>query len=139
MIKQATSAPQKRGFSYSIGARNAGTVAANTGKTLLLSIRNNLASVFHYDRIAIRYATGLQTCLLWLFDTQFNREVITGETQLCILGQPNNAAYNAPFYQLLHYQPLSPGQAVDIYIQTFATGLAANDIGVSIIGQYFMD
>lgn len=120
---------------YLIGARNTGSLAASTGRTLILTMRNNLSMTFYYNRIGIRYLPALNTALIWMLDTQFNREVISGETQLCEIGQPNNAAYNSPYLNLLNYQPLSPGQAVEIYIQTFAgQAMVANDLAVTLLG-----
>lgn len=130
-------APQKRGLDYVIGLTAASTIAANSQASMGV-IRNNVASTFYYDRIAIRYAAALNTAQIRMLDTQFNRDVISGNTQLCILGQPNNSAFNVPWFALKNIQILSPGQAVEVFIQTFATVVNANDISIALVGYYLM-
>lgn len=117
-----------------LGNQNPNPISANSAQNLAITITQNVGPDFVVFGYSLRYAANLQTVLCSMKDTQHNREIISGNTQLCTVGILNTLAPINPFLRIDPFI-LSTGQSVQFYVtnQT-GTAIGAGDLALTLFG-----
>lgn len=117
-----------------LGSQNANPIAAGSAQNLAITITQNVGSDFVVFGYSLRYAANLQAVLCSMKDTQHNREIISGNTQICTVGVLNTLAPINPFLRIDPFI-LSSGQSVQFYVanQT-VTAISAGDLALTLFG-----
>lgn len=120
-----------------IGNRNANSIAAGSGRTLAMDIVQNVGQPMIITGFALRYATGLESALIQMFDAYHNREIITGNVQFCTVGHLETAAAALPFIRVAPFE-LITGQSVQVFV-TNESGTAAPAGGIAVTLEGFQN
>lgn len=116
-----------------LGGQNGSNITAGA-RTVAITLTQNVGSPTIFYGFALRYVTGLETVLVSMLDTQHNRELITGNVQICTVGALNTLVPPQPFVKI-HPFELASGQSVQLTVTNQTGGtINANEIALTLYG-----
>lgn len=116
-----------------LGGQNGSSIIAGA-RTIAITLTQNVGAPVVFQGVSLRYETGLEKILVSLLDTQHNRELITGNVQICTVGCLNTLAPVQPFIRI-HPFELASGQSVQLTVTNQSGGtINANEIALTLFG-----
>lgn len=108
-------------------------LSANSQSQKVLSIKNDRSRSIQIRAIALVYKTGLEDCLIEIKRSGANGELVTGQTQISVIGRDRTKDKTLDFpVEFL----LGDTLEIELHVKTKVTPLNAGDVCMSLLGEY---
>ncbi|EMF80051.1 hypothetical protein LEP1GSC188_4862 [Leptospira weilii serovar Topaz str. LT2116] len=108
-------------------------LSANSQSQKVLSIKNDRSRPIRVTSIALVYKTGLEDCLIEIKRSGANGELVTGQTQISVIGRDRTKEKTLDFpVEFL----LGDTLEIELHVKTKVTPLNAGDVCMSLLGEY---
>jgi len=116
------------------GDNNSSSISAGTN-TLAIQITHNAGSDFIIEGFQIQFNGSIEEVKTRLYDAQRNRDIITPNTPIGIIGNKRGVSPIIPYQKLHDPIVLKSGQSIQLYINnTTAGSIASKDISLALYG-----
>ncbi|EMO46510.1 hypothetical protein [Leptospira santarosai] len=109
------------------------TLPANTAAQKVLSIKNDRSKPIQVKTICIVYKAGLEDVLIEIKRSGSNGEIVTGLTQISVIGRERTKEKAADFPVDF---TLADTLEIELHVKTKALALNAGDICMAVEGVY---
>ncbi|EMM94938.1 hypothetical protein LEP1GSC158_1617 [Leptospira interrogans serovar Zanoni str. LT2156] len=109
------------------------SLSANSSSQKVLSVKNDRSKPIRVTAICIVYKTGLEDCIVDVKRSGSNGEVVTGQTQISVVGRDRSKDRTADFPVDFI---LNDTLEIELHVKTKAVALVAGDICLSLLGEY---
>lgn len=108
-------------------------LSANSSSQKILSVKNDRSKSIRVTAICIVYKTGLEDCIVEVKRSGSNGEIITGQTQISVVGRDRTKDRTTDFPVDF---VLNDTLEIELHAKTKAVALSAGDICMSLLGEY---
>ncbi|EMS89739.1 hypothetical protein [Leptospira noguchii] len=108
-------------------------LSANSSSQKVLSVKNDRSRSIQITAICIVYKTGLEDALIEIKRSGSNGEIITGQTQISVVGRDRTKDKTSDFPVDF---VLRDTLEIELHVKTKAVALNTGDICMSLLGEY---
>lgn len=123
----------EKSYSLVISNENPKQILPNTPISTAFKIGYDRGKTFRIQGIQIRYKAGLDRVVISFLDTGSGKKLIEGNTQLCQIGNRQDAAIPRDELPVDIY--IKSGTSVEVSLATITETIDPKDVSVSLFGN----
>nr|WP_036041387.1 hypothetical protein [Leptospira alstonii] len=108
-------------------------LSASSSSQKVLSIKNDRSRSIRVTAIALVYKAGLEDALIEIKRSGSNGEIVTGQTQISVIGRDRAKDRTADFPVEF---VLGDTLEIELWVKTKTVPLNAGDVCLSVLGEY---